>query len=68
MCILRNRSSICIYKPYDVRKIALKQMLRITDCLDIRPIDGGKVVSSTHRPDFTLQKHYYFSASGILFC
>jgi hypothetical protein len=31
--------------------------------LDNRLTDGGEVVSLTHRPLFTLQKHY-FSASG----
>jgi hypothetical protein len=34
-------------------------MLRIPHCLDNRLIDAGKVVSSTHRPHFTSQKHYY---------
>jgi hypothetical protein len=29
--------------------------------------DGGKVVSPTHRPRSTPQKHY-FSASGTHFC
>jgi hypothetical protein len=28
-------------------------MLRIQHCLDNRLIDGGKVVSPTHLPDFT---------------
>jgi hypothetical protein len=32
-----------------------------------RLIDGGKVVSPTHRPHFTTQKHY-FSAAGTHFC
>jgi hypothetical protein len=31
-----------------------------------RPI--GKVVSLTHRPRFTPQKHYYFYVSGTHFC
>jgi hypothetical protein len=35
-------------------------MLRIPQCLDIRLTDGGKVVSPTHRQNFTSQKHYYF--------
>jgi hypothetical protein len=34
-------------------------MLRIPHCLDNRLIDGGKVVSLTHTPHFTPQKHYY---------
>jgi hypothetical protein len=29
---------------------------------------SGKVVSPTHPPHFTPQKHYYFSISGIDFC
>jgi hypothetical protein len=33
-----------------------------------RLIDCGKVVSLTHQPRFTPQKHYYFNASGIHFC
>jgi hypothetical protein len=37
-------------------------MLRILHCLDNRLIDGGKVVSLTHPPHFTPQKHYYFNA------
>jgi hypothetical protein len=43
-------------------------MLRISHCLDNRFTDGGKVVSRTHRPHFTPQKHYYFSVSGSHFC
>jgi hypothetical protein len=43
-------------------------MLRIPHCLDNRLIDGGKVISLTHPPHFTLQKHYYFNPSGIHFC
>jgi hypothetical protein len=35
--------------------------------LDYRLRDGGKVVSSTHRPQITPQKHYVY-ASGIHFC
>jgi hypothetical protein len=35
-------------------------MLRIPHCLDNRLIDGRKVVSPTHRPHFTPQKHYFF--------
>jgi hypothetical protein len=42
------------------------EMLRIPHCLDSRLTDGGKVVISTHRPRFTLQKHY-FPASGTNF-
>jgi hypothetical protein len=42
-------------------------MLRIPHCLDNRLTDGGKVVSPTHLPYFTPQKHY-FSASGTHFC
>jgi hypothetical protein len=38
-------------------------MLRIPHCLDSRLTDGGKVVSHTHRPRFTPQKHY-FSTPG----
>jgi hypothetical protein len=35
-------------------------MLRIPHCLDNRLTDGGKVVSPTHPPYFTPQKHYYY--------
>jgi hypothetical protein len=42
-------------------------MLRIPQCLDSRFTDGGKVVSPTHRPHSTPQKHY-LSASGTHFC
>jgi hypothetical protein len=31
-------------------------------------MDGGKVVSLTHQPRFTPQKHYYFNVSGTHFC
>jgi hypothetical protein len=45
-------------------------VLRTPHCLDNRLIDGGKVVSLTHQPRFTRQKHYYvyFNASGTHFC
>jgi hypothetical protein len=44
-------------------------MLRIPHCIDNRLIDGGKVVSPTHRPHFTPQKHYSsFNVSGTHFC
>jgi hypothetical protein len=43
------------------------EVLRIPYCLDNRPIDGGKVISPTHRPHSTPKK-YYFSASGTHFC
>jgi hypothetical protein len=39
-------------------------MLRISNCLDYRLTDGGKVVSPTHRPQFTPQKRYYFYVCG----
>jgi hypothetical protein len=39
-------------------------MLRIPHCVDNRFTDGGKVVSPTHRPHFTPQKHYYFYVSA----
>jgi hypothetical protein len=42
-------------------------MLRIPHCLDSRVTDGRKVVSLTHRPRSTPQKHY-FSASDTHFC
>jgi hypothetical protein len=41
-------------------------MLRIPQCLDNRLTDGGKVVSPTHWPHFTPQKHYYY-VSGTHF-
>jgi hypothetical protein len=44
---------------------------RAEDFLDLgsvsRLTDGGKVVSLTHRPHFTPQKHYYFYVSGTHF-
>jgi hypothetical protein len=43
------------------------EMLRIPHCLDSQLTDGGKVVSPTHQPHFTPQKHY-FSASGTHLC
>jgi hypothetical protein len=42
--------------------------LMIQYYLDNRHTNGGKVVSSTHRPHFTPQKHYHFSVSGSHFC
>jgi hypothetical protein len=39
-------------------------MLKIPHCLDNRLTDGGKVVSPTHQPHFTPQKHDYFYVSG----
>jgi hypothetical protein len=44
------------------------EMLRISHCLDNRLTDFGEVVSATHPPHFTPQKHYYFSVSGTHFC
>jgi hypothetical protein len=44
------------------------EMLRIPHRLDIRLTDGSKVVSTTHPPHFTPQKHYYFYVSGTHFC
>jgi hypothetical protein len=41
-------------------------MLRSPHCLDNRLTDGGKVVSPTHPPHFTPQKHYYFYVSSTL--
>jgi hypothetical protein len=35
--------------------------------IDSRLTDESKVVSPTHLPHFTPQKHYYFSVSGIHF-
>jgi hypothetical protein len=43
-------------------------MLRIPQCLDNQLTDGGKIVSTTHRPRSTPQKHYYFYVSGTHFC
>jgi hypothetical protein len=43
------------------------EMLRIPHCLDNRLIVGGKAVSSTHRPHFTLHKHF-FNVSSTHFC
>jgi hypothetical protein len=41
-------------------------MLRIPHCLDSRLTNGGEVISPTHRPRCTTQKHY-FSVSGTHF-
>jgi hypothetical protein len=35
------------------------KILRILHCLDSRLIDGGKVVSFTHRPHHSPQKHFF---------
>jgi hypothetical protein len=35
------------------------EMLRTTHCLDGRLIDGGELVSLTHRPCSAPQKHYF---------
>jgi hypothetical protein len=43
-------------------------MLRIPHCLDNLLTDNAKVVSPTHRPHFTPQKHKYFYVSGTHFC
>jgi hypothetical protein len=42
-------------------------MLRIPHFLDNRFRDSGKVVSPTHPPHFTPEKHYYFYVSGTHF-
>jgi hypothetical protein len=42
------------------------EMLRIPHCLDNRLIDGGKVVSPTHRPHFPSQKCYFFLMFPVL--
>jgi hypothetical protein len=34
-------------------------MLSIPHCLDNRLIDGGKIVSPKHQPQFTPQKHFF---------
>jgi hypothetical protein len=41
-------------------------MLRIPHYLDSRLTDGGEVVSLTHRPRSTPQKHNFFSVSGTV--
>jgi uncharacterized UBP type Zn finger protein len=43
------------------------EMLRIPHCLDNQLTDGGNIVSPTHRPRSTTQKHY-FSATGTHVC
>jgi hypothetical protein len=52
-------------------KVYINIMLNVTStiwsCLDSRLIDGGKVVSLTHRRRSTPQKHY-FSAPCTYFC
>jgi hypothetical protein len=42
------------------------EMLRIPHCLDNWLVDGGKVVSTTHLPHFTPQKHYLFLMLPVL--
>jgi hypothetical protein len=37
-----------------------KNPILLPHCLDNRLTDGSKVVSPTHPPHFTPQKHYYF--------
>jgi hypothetical protein len=39
-------------------------MLRIPHCIGSRLTDGGKAVTPTYRPNFTLQE-LYFCTSGI---
>jgi hypothetical protein len=54
-----------------VRGLQGCEMLRILHCLNSRLIDGGKVVSPTHQPHFTPQKHYlfiFFYVFGTHFC
>jgi hypothetical protein len=41
-------------------KLSFEALPRTPHYLDIRLIDGSKVVSPTHRPQFTPQKHYCF--------
>jgi hypothetical protein len=41
-------------------------MFRIPHCLDSGLTDDGKVVSPTHPPHFTPQKHYYFGLSFMV--
>jgi hypothetical protein len=43
------------------------ETLRLPQCLDSLQTDAGKILSPTHRPSSTTQKHY-FSASGTHFC
>jgi hypothetical protein len=38
------------------------EALRVPHYLDIRLIDGGKVVSLTHRPRFTAQEYYLINS------
>jgi hypothetical protein len=44
----------------------LCEMLRIPRCLDNRLIVGGKVVSPTHRPHSTPQKHNFVLMFPVL--
>jgi hypothetical protein len=39
------------------------EMLSTSHCTDNRLTDSGKVVSPTHRPHFTPQKHYFSTSS-----
>jgi hypothetical protein len=68
------------HKPIDLKYLKLKlspetshdglqvcEMLRIPHCLDSRLTDGDKVVSPTHWPRSSSQKHYCY-ASGTHLC
>jgi hypothetical protein len=57
---VRGADLTTIYEPaVNINQYTLCEMLRILHCLDNRLIDGGEVVSPTHRPHFTFQKHYF---------
>jgi hypothetical protein len=62
--IVRSRTQAT---EFSLIPVAGREMLKIPHCLGKRLTDGGKVVSPTHQPRSTLQKHY-FSASGTHFC
>jgi hypothetical protein len=57
-----NKKSYPRNRPW--APVGLPDVKDPTHCLDNRLTDGGKVVSPTHRPHFTPQKHYYFYVSG----
>jgi hypothetical protein len=72
-CVLHGNKSVSrigyivrVYNYFRMRDQGKKKNIAVTDLkmsrishfLDNRLTDGGKVVNPTHRPLFTLQKHF----------
>jgi hypothetical protein len=66
-CTVTIQVKIVKLFPWQAVEAYRVEMLRIPHCLDSRFTDSGKVVSPTHQPRSTPQKHY-LSASGTHFC